>query len=57
MPWLQGFGKELFTDAGKYIIHYGLPPERAAEVATTTVQTRSEGKVRGARWEGLKYRE
>ena len=24
----QGFGKELFTDAGKYVIHYGETPRQ-----------------------------
>ena len=27
----QGFGKELFTDAGKYVIHFGSKPSDAAE--------------------------
>ena len=27
----QGFGKELFTDAGKYVIHFGDEPAAAAE--------------------------
>ena len=27
----QGFGKELFTDAGKYVIHFGSKPTEAAE--------------------------
>jgi len=27
----QGFGKELFTDAGKYVIHFGQAPLEAAE--------------------------
>jgi len=27
----QGFGKELFTDAGKYVIHFGSQPTEAAE--------------------------
>ena len=27
----QGFGKELFTDAGKYVIHFGQAPQEAAE--------------------------
>lgn len=27
----QGFGKELFTDAGKYVIHFGDTPKEAAE--------------------------
>ena len=27
----QGFGKELFTDAGKYVIHFGQDPQEAAE--------------------------
>ena len=26
----QGFGKELFTDAGKYVIHFGDAPGEAA---------------------------
>ncbi len=29
----QGFGKELFTDAGKYVIHFGSKPSEAAEQA------------------------
>ena len=31
----QGFGKELFTDAGKYVIHFGDKPAAAAEQVTT----------------------
>ena len=31
----QGFGKELFTDAGKYVIHFGQAPEEAAEQVCT----------------------
>jgi hypothetical protein len=34
----QGFGKELFTDAGKYVIHFGMPPDTAAEQATVSRQ-------------------
>ena len=34
----QGFGKELFTDAGKYVIHFGDKPMEAAEQATKTIQ-------------------
>ncbi len=30
----QGFGKELFTDAGKYVIHFGSKPAEAAEQVT-----------------------
>lgn len=30
----QGFGKELFTDAGKYVIHFGSKPTEAAEQAS-----------------------
>ena len=30
----QGFGKELFTDAGKYVIHFGDKPADAAEQVT-----------------------
>lgn len=34
----QGFGKELFTDAGKYVIHFGDKPMEAAEQASKTIQ-------------------
>lgn len=34
----QGFGKELFTDAGKYVIHFGDQPEEAAEQAANIVK-------------------
>ena len=34
----QGFGKELFTDAGKYVIHFGDKPMEAASQATKTIQ-------------------
>lgn len=34
----QGFGKELFTDAGKYVIHFGDKPEEAAEQAANIVK-------------------
>ena len=34
----QGFGKELFTDAGKYVIHFGDKPTEAASQATKTIQ-------------------
>ena len=37
----QGFGKELFTDAGKYVVHFGEKPQ---QVCTTTYETN--------RWEG-----
>ncbi len=30
----QGFGKELFTDASKYVIHFGSKPTEAAEQVT-----------------------
>ncbi|PSC69495.1 Altered inheritance rate of mitochondria 25 [Micractinium conductrix] len=33
----SGFGKELFTDAGKYVIHFGNSPTEAAEQAAATV--------------------
>ncbi|BDA48458.1 Altered inheritance rate of mitochondria protein 25 [Coccomyxa sp. Obi] len=33
----QGFGKELFTDAGKYVIHFGSKPAEAAEQAANTI--------------------
>lgn len=35
----QGFGKELFTDAGKYVIHFGSPPAEAAEQVCTAPLT------------------
>lgn len=34
----QGFGKELFTDAGKYVIHFGDKPGEAASQASKTIQ-------------------
>ena len=34
----QGFGKELFTDAGKYVIHFGDKPMEAANQASKTIQ-------------------
>ena len=36
--WLQGFGKELFTDAGKYVIHFGQQPRESAEQVANTIQ-------------------
>ncbi|KIZ02989.1 Phospholipid scramblase family protein [Monoraphidium neglectum] len=36
----QGFAKELFTDAGKYVIHFGFKPEKAAEITQTTLEAR-----------------
>lgn len=37
----QGFGKELFTDAGKYVIHFGEDPDSAAEAVTKTLKART----------------
>ena len=37
----QGFGKEIFTDAGKYVIHFGESPIQAAETATKTLKART----------------
>ena len=34
----SGFAKELFTDAGKYVIHFGEAQEQAAEHIANTVQ-------------------
>mmetsp|Transcript_6526 Transcript_6526/g.18209 ORF Transcript_6526/g.18209 Transcript_6526/m.18209 type:complete len:414 (-) Transcript_6526:288-1529(-) len=31
-----GFGREIFTDAGKYVIHFGMPPDTAADQATVS---------------------
>lgn len=42
----QGFGKELFTDAGKYVIHFGDTPKVAAEQAANTVQAAHPDKPR-----------
>ena len=33
----QGFGKEIFTDAGKYVIHYGSPDPAEAAPNKSTV--------------------
>ncbi|KAL4433405.1 hypothetical protein ABPG77_010258 [Micractinium sp. CCAP 211/92] len=33
----SGFGKEIFTDAGKYVIHFGSSPVEAAEQVATAV--------------------
>lgn len=44
----QGFAKELFTDAGKYVVHFGLPPEESAAVATRTLEARSGRSDLGA---------
>lgn len=33
----QGFGKELFTDAGRYIIHFGGSAEEAARTVANTI--------------------
>ncbi len=33
----QGFGKELFTDAGKYVVHFGNSPTEAAQQVANTV--------------------
>lgn len=43
MPALAGFGKELFTDAGKYAIHFGSTPTQAAEELATAIQVRGAG--------------
>ncbi len=37
----QGFAKELFTDAGKYVVHFGFDAQRAAEIEQATLQARS----------------
>jgi len=34
----SGFGKELFTDAGRYVIHFGGSPQEAAEQIHTAVE-------------------
>lgn len=42
----QGFGKELFTDAGKYVVHFGNNPTEAAEQAANTVEAAHPDKPR-----------
>lgn len=38
----QGFGKEIFTDAGKYVIHFGESPQEAAKSVTQTLKARTK---------------
>lgn len=40
-----GLGKELFTDAGKYVIHFGMPPDVAADQATASRQALVESQA------------
>ncbi|KAK9863287.1 hypothetical protein WJX84_002469 [Apatococcus fuscideae] len=42
----QGFGKELFTDAGKYVIHFGDSPTEAAEQVANMVAAAHPDKPR-----------
>lgn len=42
----QGFGKELFTDAGKYVIHFGSEPTEAAEQVANTIAAAHPDKPR-----------
>lgn len=37
----MGFAKELFTDAGKYVVHFGYSPHKAADMCSKTLQIRS----------------
>lgn len=37
----QGFAKEIFTDAGKYAIHFGFAPRAAADIAQRTLEART----------------
>lgn len=52
----QGFGKELFTDAGKYVIHFGDKPMEAASQATKTIQAAHPDKPAPAVTAVAKYR-
>ncbi|KAL3131136.1 hypothetical protein ABBQ38_000441 [Trebouxia sp. C0009 RCD-2024] len=52
----QGFGKELFTDAGKYVIHFGDKPNEAASQATKTIQAAHPDKPAPAVTAVAKYR-
>jgi uncharacterized membrane protein YgcG len=36
-----GFAKEIFTDAGKYCVHFGYTPDQAAAMAQATIAARS----------------
>ncbi|WIA31346.1 hypothetical protein OEZ86_002247 [Tetradesmus obliquus] len=36
-----GFAKEIFTDAGKYVVHFGYSPQEAATLCSKTLQARS----------------
>jgi hypothetical protein len=36
-----GFTREIFTDAGKYVVHFGYAPNTAAEMAEKTIAIRS----------------
>jgi hypothetical protein len=36
-----GFAKEIFTDAGKYVVHFGYTPNTAAAMAEKTLAIRS----------------
>jgi hypothetical protein len=36
-----GFAKEIFTDAGKYVVHFGYSPQEAAQLCSKTLQVRS----------------
>ncbi|KAK9808529.1 hypothetical protein WJX73_005262 [Symbiochloris irregularis] len=42
----QGFAKEIFTDAGKYVIHFGESSQEAAENVANTVQAAHPDKPR-----------
>ena len=35
---LQSFGRELFTDSGKYALRFGFRADQAAEQAANTIQ-------------------
>ena len=52
----QGFGKELFTDAGKYVIHFGEAPLQAAENVANTVQAAHPDKPKPPVTALAKYR-
>lgn len=42
----QGFGKELFTDAGKYVVHFGSKPQEAAEQVANSIKAAHPEKPR-----------
>ncbi|KAK9815898.1 hypothetical protein WJX72_011575 [[Myrmecia] bisecta] len=53
----QGFGKEIFTDAGKYVIHFGDRAKQAAEQVANTIAAAHPDKPRPPVTALAKFRE